>query len=38
MHETLIAQFDFPILKTAEQILSEREAAASDIIPYFRLD
>ena len=38
MHETLIAQFDFPILKTDEQILSEREAAASDIIPYFRLD
>jgi putative nucleotidyltransferase with HDIG domain len=38
MHETLIAQFDFPILKTDEQILSEREAAASDIIPYYRLD
>ena len=38
MHETLIAQFDFPILKTDAQILSEREAASSDIIPYYRLD
>ena len=35
-YETLIAQFDFPILKTEEQILEERENAGSVIIPYFR--
>ena len=38
MHETLIAQFDFPILKTDAQILSEKEAAGSTVIPYYRLD
>ena len=35
-YETLIAQFDFPILKTEDQILEERENAGSVIIPYFR--
>ena len=35
-YETLIAQFDFPILKTEEQILEERENAVNAIIPYFR--
>lgn len=38
MYETLIAQFDFPILKTDAQLLSERAAAGSAIIPYFRND
>ena len=38
MYETLVAQFDFPILKTDSQLMEEREAAEADIIPYFRLD
>lgn len=35
-YETLISQFDFPILKTEEQILSEREAAGAGVTPYYR--
>ncbi len=38
MYETLVAQFDFPILKTDAQLMEEREAAEAEIIPYFRLD
>lgn len=38
MYETLIAQFDFPIFKTDAQFLSEREAAGSAVVPYYRLD
>ncbi len=38
MYETLIAQFDFPILKTDEQIQAEQEKNGSVVIPYFRLD
>lgn len=38
MYETLIAQFDFPILKTEAQMLLEREQAGTDVIPYYRLD
>ena len=38
MYETLMAQFDFPILKTSEQIQAEQEKNGSAIIPYFRLD
>ena len=38
MHETLIAQFDFPILKTEAQILQEQEEAGSGVIPYYRHD
>ena len=38
MYETLTAQFDFPILKTESQLLAEREAAGSGVVPYFRLD
>lgn len=38
MHETLIAQFDFPVLKTEAQLNAEREKAGSNVIPYFRLD
>ena len=38
MHETLLSQFDFPVLKTEAQLLEEREKAGSDIVPYYRLD
>ena len=38
MYETLIAQFNFPILKTEAQLISERAAAGSDLVPYFRED
>ena len=38
MHETLIAQFDFPVLKTEAQLLEERDKAGSDVISYYRLD
>ena len=37
-HETLVAKFDFPILKTELQMSKERERLASEIIPYFRHD
>ena len=37
-YETLIAQFDFPILKTEEQYQLELENAGSRVIPYFRYD
>ncbi len=36
-HETLVAQFSFPLLKTPEQILSERQAQGVSSIPYYRL-
>ena len=35
-YETLISQFDFPILKTQEQIQEEREHAGAIAIPYYR--
>ena len=35
-YETLIAQFDFPILKTEDQIEKEREKSGSDVVPYYR--
>ena len=35
-YETLISQFDFPILKTEEQIQAEREDAGSVVVPYYR--
>lgn len=38
MYETLIAQFDFPILKTEAQLQAEREKASLNSIPYYRLD
>lgn len=38
MYETLVAKFDFPILKTDAQLIAEREAAASSVVPYYRLD
>ncbi len=38
MYETLVAQFDFPVLKTDSQLLEEREKAGSSVIPYYRMD
>ena len=38
MYETLISQFDFPILKTEAQFQEEREKVGSSVIPYFRID
>ncbi|MBP5210917.1 MAG: hypothetical protein J6Z27_03655, partial [Bacteroidales bacterium] len=34
-YETLVAPFDFPILKTNEQLLDEREERASQVIEYY---
>ncbi len=36
MYETLVAEFDFPVLKTPDQLQKEREAAASSVIPYYK--
>jgi len=36
MYETLVAQFDFPLLKTDAQYQAEREKAGSGIIPVFK--
>ena len=38
MYETLMAQFDFPLLKTDQQIMEERDAFEAEIVPYFKLD
>ena len=38
LHETLVAQFDFPVLKTEAQLMEEREKAGSVFIPYYKLD
>ena len=35
-HETLLAQFDFPILKTDEQLREERSKNKSVVVPYYR--
>lgn len=35
-YETLYSQFDFPILKTAEQIQSEKANSSTSVIPYYR--
>ncbi len=36
LYETLIARFDFPVLKTEEQLRAEREAAGSGVVPYYK--
>lgn len=36
-YETLFAQFDFPILKTAQQLDQERYFASYNAIPYYRI-
>ena len=38
MYETLISQFDFPVLKTETQLQQEKLQAWSEVTPYFRLD
>ena len=35
-YETLFAEFDFPVYKTAEELREERSAAAVDVTPYFK--
>ena len=35
-YETLYARFDFPILKTEEQLREERSRSATSAIPYYR--
>ena len=37
-HETLVAQFDFPILKTEQQLIQEYEQVGNRLIPYYRHD
>lgn len=37
-YETLVAKFDFPILKTELQLSKEREMLASETVPYYRHD
>lgn len=36
MYEPLVAQFDFPILKTDAQIEEEKSLLGSSVVPYFR--
>lgn len=36
LYSTLVAQFDFPILKTEAQLVEEREKAGSVYVPYYR--
>lgn len=38
MHETLVAQFDFPVLKSEQQYLMELDKAGSTVIPYYKTD
>lgn len=38
MYETLIAPFDFPVLKTQEQLMSEMEEKSSQIIDYYQFE
>lgn len=38
MYETLVSQFDFPILKTEAQMSEELEKITSGIVPYFKQD
>lgn len=36
-HETLYAQFDFPILKTENEMLEEMSGSTASVIPYYRM-
>lgn len=38
MYETLVAEFDFPILKTAAELQAERNSGENRIIPYYKQD
>ena len=35
-YETLVAPFDFPVLKTADQIKNEKEKMGSTFVPYYK--
>jgi len=37
-HETLVAPFDFPILKTADRISADKEEALLQVIPHYYID
>ncbi len=37
-HETLKAPFDFPILKTSDQLAKDREEAVQQVVPCFTVD
>ena len=37
-YETLITEFDFPILKSQDEIWEEKERKASEVIPYYTSD
>ena len=37
VYDNLVADFDFPLLKTEEQLQSERESLGAESIPYCRL-
>ena len=36
-YETLVAQFDFPLLKTTEQIAKEKADLSSTVIPFYKM-
>ncbi len=36
-YETLVAQFDFPLLKTTDQIAKEKADLSSTVIPYYKM-
>lgn len=38
LYETLIAPLDFPILKTDQELLNERNALAQRVVPYYLYD
>ena len=38
MYETLVSQFDFPILKTERQMAEDVESVSSRVVPYYRHD
>lgn len=38
MNEDLVAQFDFPVLKSEAQLQKERDRASEQVVPYYRQD
>ena len=38
VYETLLSPIDFPILKTEQELLAEKEEKAAEVIPYFEYD
>ena len=38
MYETLVAEFDFPLLKTQAELAEEKSSAESSIVPYYKMD